>query len=192
MPTPESLTTPAGRLIDCDEAQHAPAILAILNDAIVHSTALYDYNPRPLSAMGTWFALKRAGGFPVLGWVDEQGELLGFASYGTFRAFPAYKYTVEHSVYVRADQRGRGLGKLLLKALIERAQVESAEGQGVHTLVGCIDAANHASIALHTSLGFSHCGTVKQAGFKFGRWLDAAFYQLILSTPSRPVADAPI
>ena len=178
-----------GRMVDCHEAEHAPAILAILNEAIVNSTALYDYHPRPLQAMSAWFAVKRAGHFPVLGWVDDQGELLGFASYGSFRAFPAYKYTVEHSVYVRADQRERGLGKRLLKALIERAQVETAEGQGVHTMVGCIDAANQASIALHTAMGFSHCGTVKQAGFKFGRWLDAAFYQLILPTPSRPEAD---
>ena len=184
-----SLSDPnSSGLIDCSEADHAPAILAILNEAIVNSTALYDYHPRPLSAMSTWFAAKRAGNFPVLGWVDAQGELLGFASYGTFRAFPAYKYTVEHSVYVRADQRGRGLGKRLLKALMERAQSESA-GQQVHTMVGCIDAANQASIALHTALGFSHSGTIAQAGFKFGRWLDAVFYQRILPTPHQPVED---
>lgn len=179
-----------GQLIDCHEAEHAPAILAILNEAIVNSTALYDYHPRPLVAMSAWFATKRAGHFPVLGWVDPQGELLGFASYGPFRAFPAYKYTVEHSVYVRSDCRGQGLGRVLLQALIARAQSEAA-GQKVHTLVGCIDAANLTSIALHTSLGFTHCGTIQQAGFKFDRWLDAAFYQLILPTPSQPVADPP-
>ncbi|NTY36057.1 MULTISPECIES: GNAT family N-acetyltransferase [Burkholderia cepacia complex] len=170
------------RLIDCTEAEHAAAILEILNDAIANSTALYDYLPRPPEAMVTWFATKRAGGFPVVGAVDASGTLLGFASWGTFRAFPAYKYTVEHSVYVHRDQRGRGLGELLLREVVRRAR----EAQ-VHVLVGCIDATNAGSIALHTKLGFVHSGTITEAGFKFGRWLDAAFYQLKLDTPAQPV-----
>ncbi|WP_322060458.1 N-acetyltransferase family protein [Paraburkholderia sp. J63] len=170
------------RLIDCTEAEHAPAILEILNEAIVNSTALYDYVPRPPEAMATWFAAKRAGGFPVVGAVDASGKLLGFASWGAFRAFPAYKYTVEHSVYVHHEQRGRRLGERLMREIIRRAK----EAQ-VHVMVGCIDAANPGSIALHTRLGFVHAGTVTQAGFKFGRWLDAAFYQLTLETPVQPV-----
>jgi phosphinothricin acetyltransferase len=169
------------RLVDCDEAQHASAILEILNEAIVNSTALYDYVPRPAQAMAGWFAAKRANGFPVVGAVDASGSLLGFASWGAFRAFPAYKYTVEHSVYVHREQRGRGLGRLLMNELIRRA----GEAQ-LHVLVGCIDAANAASIRLHTGLGFKHAGTIEQAGFKFGRWLDAAFYQLNLQTPLQP------
>ncbi|AIR71222.1 MULTISPECIES: GNAT family N-acetyltransferase [Dickeya] len=169
------------RLIDCDEAEHASAILAILNEAIVNSTALYDYVPRPAQAMAAWFNAKRAGGFPVVGAVDTSGQLLGFASWGTFRAFPAYKYTVEHSVYVHHAHRGRGLGKILLNELIRRAH----EAQ-LHVLVGCIDAANSASIGLHTQLGFTHAGTFMQVGFKFGHWLDAAFYQLNLDTPAQP------
>lgn len=176
-------TTPndAIRLIDCSEAEHAGAILDILNEAIVNSTALYDYAPRPPEAMAAWFAAKRAGGFPVVGAVDEAGTLLGFASWGTFRAFPAYKYTVEHSVYVHHAQRGRGLGRRLLQELIERARAAQ-----VHVLVACIDASNRASIELHQSLGFAHSGTFAQVGFKFGRWLDAAFYQLNLQTPLQP------
>ncbi|WP_439893000.1 GNAT family N-acetyltransferase (plasmid) [Ralstonia sp. 25C] len=170
------------RLIDCTETEHAQAILDILNEAIVNSTALYDYVPRPPQAMQTWFAAKRAGGFPVVGAVDASGRLLGFASWGTFRAFPAYKYTVEHSVYVHHTCRGRGLGERLLRELIRRAQAAQ-----VHVLVGCIDAANGGSVALHTRLGFVHAGTIKEAGFKFGRWLDAAFYQLNLETPAHPV-----
>ena len=169
------------RLIDCTEAEHAEAILDILNDAIVNSTALYDYVPRPREAMSTWFASKRSGGFPVVGAVDATGRLLGFASWGTFRAFPAYKYTVEHSIYVHRDHRGRGLGERLLRELIRRAR----EAQ-LHVLVGCIDAANAGSIGLHTRLGFVHSGTMPQVGFKFGRWLDAAFYQLNLETPMNP------
>ena len=170
------------RLIDCTEAEHAGAILEILNEAIATSTALYDYAPRPPQAMVAWFAAKRAGGFPVIGAVDDEGRLMGFASYGTFRAFPAYKYTVEHSVYVHHGHRGCGLGKVLISALIERARASD-----VHVLVGCIDASNAGSIALHRSLGFTHSGTFPQVGFKFGRWLDAAFYQLVLETPSSPV-----
>jgi phosphinothricin acetyltransferase len=170
------------QLITCSHALHAAPILAILNEAIANSTALYDYRPRTLDSMRTWFQAKEAGGFPVIGLVDEDGTLLGFASYGTFRAFPAYKYTVEHSVYVHHAHRGRGLGRQLLRALIEHARA-----QGLHVLVGGIDAANQGSIALHTRLGFTHCGTVRQAGFKFGRWLDLAFYQLVLDTPAQPV-----
>jgi len=176
--TPEGLS-----LIDCTEEAHAAPILEILNEAIVSSTALYDYVPRPPQAMAAWFAAKRANGFPVVGAVDDaSGRLAGFASWGTFRAFPAYKYTVEHSVYVHRDFRGRGLGQYLLEALVERAR--RAE---VHVLVGCIDASNEASIALHRRLGFEHCGTFRQVGFKFGGWLDAAFYQLNLAGPANPV-----
>lgn len=182
MEAPESVHGIDGvRLVDCTEAAHAPAILDILNEAIVHSTALYDYVPRPPEAMAAWFAVKRTAGFPVIGAVDGSGRLLGFASWGTFRAFPAYKYSVEHSVYVHKDARGRGLGKLLLGALIDRARE-----QELHVLVGCIDAANAGSIRLHEGLGFVHAGTMREIGFKFGRWLDAAFYQLNLQTPRQP------
>lgn len=170
------------KLIACTEGEHADAILAILNEAIVNSTALYDYAPRPPEAMKAWFAAKRAGGFPVVGAVNDSGALAGFASYGTFRAFPAYKYTVEHSVYVHKDHRGQGLGKVLIGELIQRARTAN-----LHALVGCIDASNAGSIALHKSLGFAHSGTFPQVGFKFGRWLDAAFYQLLLDTPAAPV-----
>ena len=170
------------RFSDCSEAEDASAILEILNEAIVNSTALYDYVPRPPEAMATWFAAKRAGRFPVVGAFDASGTLLGFATWGTFRAFPAYKYTVEHSVYVHHAHRGRGLGERLMRELIRRAR----ESQ-VHVLVGCIDAANVGSVALHTRLGFVHAGTIAQAGFKFGRWLDAAFYQLTLDGPAQPV-----
>ena len=178
---PTTLTTDL-RLIDCTEAEHAQAILDILNEAIVNSTALYDYVPRPPQAMATWFATKRANGFPVVGAVDASGALAGFASWGTFRAFPAYKYTVEHSVYVHHQHRRRGLGKLLIGELIQRARMSD-----VHVMVGCIDASNAASIDLHRRLGFVHSGTFEQVGFKFGKWLDAAFYQLRLDSPAQPV-----
>jgi len=169
------------RVISCDPQRHADAILAIFNDAILNSTALYDYQPRPRGMMTAWFGAKSKGKFPVLGIENDSGELMGFASYGTFRAFPAYKYTVEHSVYVDARFRGKGVGKRLLQEIITTAQT-----QDYHLLVGGIDSANAVSIRLHESFGFNHCGTIRQAGFKFGRWLDLAFYQLILPTPAQP------
>jgi phosphinothricin acetyltransferase len=169
-------------LIDCTYEQHAPAILAILNEAIVNSTALYDYTPRSLENMVKWFEGKSAGAYPVIGMVSEEGELLGFGSYGPFRMFPAYKYTVEHSVYVQSAQRGKGIGKMLLKRLIERAV-----SQNYHVMVAAIDKGNSISISLHEKVGFTHAGTIAQAGFKFGRWLDLALYQLIPSTPGHPV-----
>lgn len=170
------------RIIDCSDAVHGAAILEILNDAIVTSTALYDYRPRARESMRPWFETKLAKGFPVIGAVDAEGRLLGFASYGTFRAFPAYKYTVEHSVYVHRDGRRRGVGAALMTELIARAR-----SQQLHVLVGAIDRENEASIRLHEKLGFTHAGTIRHAGFKFGRWLDVAFYELLLDTPAAPV-----
>lgn len=169
-------------LVECSHERHAGAILEIFNDAILTSTALYEYQPRTAATIQAWFEAKRKGGFPVIGLEDDDGVLMGFASYGTFRAFPAFKYSVEHSVYVNRDYRGRGLGVALMRALIERARA-----QQYHVLVGAIDSTNQASCALHEKLGFAHAGTVRQAGFKFGRWLDVAFYQLLLDTPDQPV-----
>ena len=169
-------------IISCDAQRHSAAILAIFNDAIANSTALYDYKARSADSMVSWFDAKAKGRYPVIGVENEQGELMGFASYGPFRAWPAYKYSVEHSVYVDSRFRGQGVGRALLGAVIL-----AAEKQDYHVMVGGIDATNAVSIKLHESLGFRACGIVRHAGFKFGRWLDLAFYQLILRTPATPV-----
>jgi L-amino acid N-acyltransferase len=169
------------RIVDCSYAAHADAILAILNDAIVNSTALYDYAPRQPDSMVGWFKAKEDKGFPVIGAESEEGELLGFASYGTFRAWPAYKYTVENGVYIHRDHRNKGLGRVLMKVLIDRARE-----QDYHLIIAGIDMENGPSIALHRSVGFAHAGTIRQAGFKFGRWLDLGFFELRLDTPRAP------
>jgi phosphinothricin acetyltransferase len=132
--------------------------------------------------MAGWFGTKELNRFPVIGVIDDDGRLAGFASYGTFRAWPAYKYSVEHSVYVHRDHRGKGLGRALLQRLIEAA-VE----QQYHVMIGVIDVSNASSIALHEQLGFVHAGTIRHAGFKFGGWLDVAFYQRLFETPTHPV-----
>lgn len=161
---------------DTESAQ----ILEILNEAILNSTALYDYKARSIESMAQWFKDKELAGYPVIG-AFENEKLLGFASYGAFRNWPAYKYTVEHSVYIYREHRGKGLSVLLMQALIDEARK-----QQYHVMVGAIDASNQISIALHQKLGFDYSGTIRQAGFKFGRWLDLALYQLILETPSAP------
>ena len=170
------------KLIDCEPHRHSAPILAIFNEAIANSTALYDYRPRAAESMVGWFEAKAKGRYPVIGLEDDAGTLVGFGSYGSFRAWPAYKYTVEHSIYIDTRFRGQGHGRVLLKAL-----VEAATRQDYHVMVGGIDASNAVSIKLHESLGFKSCGIVRHAGFKFGRWLDLAFYQLILRTPATPV-----
>ncbi|HTC53016.1 MAG TPA: GNAT family N-acetyltransferase [Steroidobacteraceae bacterium] len=169
------------QFLPCTLPQHGAAILDILNEAIAHSTALYEYRARTPESMRAWFAEKEAGGFPVIG-AELDGVLLGFATYGTFRARAAYKYTVEHSVYVHRDCRGRGIGKALMLELIA-----AARAQQYHVLVGGIDIANRTSVALHERLGFTYAGTVRQAAYKFGDWLDLGFYQLILDTPAVPI-----
>jgi L-amino acid N-acyltransferase len=170
------------QLITCTRELHSREILEILNDAIANSTAIYDYKPRTPDSMVGWFDIKEKGRFPVIGAVDESGGVLGFASYGTFRAWPAYKYSVEHSVYVHKDHRGKGIGLALMQRLIA-----AAEEQQYHTMIGGIDITNENSISLHSKLGFVHAGTIKHAAFKFGRWLDLGFYQLLLKTPDNPV-----
>jgi len=169
------------QLKPCNEKQ-LPEILDIFNDAILNSTALYDYKTRTMETMNAWYEDKLKGNYPVIGVFDENDVLMGFATYGMFRVRPAYKYTVEHSVYVRPDKRGMGIGKLLLKEIIAQA-IE----QDYHVMVGVIDASNTVSLRLHENEGFVLTGIMKEVGYKFGKWLDAAFYQLILSTPEQPV-----
>ena len=168
------------KLIRCTP-DHAEAIRAIFNEVILTSTALYEYRPRTPDMIRAWFQAKSENGYPVIGLETVDGALAGFAGYGPFRDRPACKYTVEHSVYVDQRFRGQGCGKRLVKELIAEASA-----QDVHVMIGAIDASNAASIALHEQMGFTHCGGIKEAGFKFGRWLDLEFYQLILPGPSHP------
>jgi L-amino acid N-acyltransferase len=163
--------------------QDLEALLEIYNDVIVNTTAVYDYQPHTLDMRRQWFRIKEAQGFPVFV-AEEDGRVVGFSSIGPFRAWAAYKYSVENSVYVAADQRGKGIGKLLITPLVE-ASVQL----NMHTIIAGIDATNEASIMLHRSFGFEEVARFKQVGYKFGRWLDLTFMQLLLKTPEQPVEE---
>ncbi|MDE2385996.1 MAG: N-acetyltransferase [Alphaproteobacteria bacterium] len=148
-----------------------PGILAIYNDVIATSTAVYSEAPVTLANRQEWFEGRKAQGFPVLVAEDAQG-VAGFASFGDFRVWPCYRYSIEHSVHVRADARGKGLGGDMIRALINEGRA-----MGKHTIIGGIDAGNAASIALHEKLGFTKAAHLSEVGFKFGRWLDLVFMQ---------------
>jgi phosphinothricin acetyltransferase len=169
------------QVVSCAPDPHAAAVRDIYNDAIANTTALYDYRPRSMETVLQWFGAKAREGYPVLAAVDGAGVLRGFASYGSFRAWPAYQYTVEHSLYVHRNWQRAGVGRALLAAIVDHAAA-----RGYRTVIGGIDADNAASIALHRAQGFECAGTIRDAGYKFGRWLDLAFYQKLLSGPERP------
>lgn len=151
-----------------------PQILDIYNDVILHTTAVYNYDPHTLEMRTEWFEMKQQQGFPVFV-AEDRNTIVGFSSFGTFRAWQAYKYTVENSVYVKSDCRGKGISKMLMKPLIE-----AAKKLELHAMVAGIDAANEVSLALHKQFGFVEVAHFKEVGYKFNRWLDLVFMELLL------------
>ena len=156
--------------IDEAQAGDLPAITAILNHAAATSTASWHEYPKTDAEMADWFAARKRD-YTVLAARDASG-LLGYASYGPFRAPSGYRLSAEHSLYVREDVRGRGIGKALLTALIDKARA-----QGLHALIGGIDSDNALSIALHKAFGFEETGRLPEVGRKFDRWLTLVFLQ---------------
>ncbi|MGD9480863.1 UNVERIFIED_ORG: N-acetyltransferase family protein [Roseateles sp. XES5] len=149
-----------------------PGIMDIYNDAVNNTTAIWNDSVVDLDNRKAWFAARRERGFPVL--VAARGkQIVGYASYGDWRAFDGYRHTVEHSVYVHKDGRGTGTGKKLLKALIDRASFN-----GIHVMIAGIEAENTASVKLHERLGFRVVGRFNEVGIKFGRWLDLTCMEL--------------
>ncbi len=155
---------------DAGEADLA-AILDIYNEIIANTTAVYSEQPVTLGERRAWAKARVDSGYPVLVAVDESG-VAGFASFGDFRAWPCYRFTVEHSVHVRSGRRGRGIGKALVESLLARAA-----GLGKHVMIAGVDADNAASLALHAHLGFERVAHLHEVGRKFGRWLDLVFLQ---------------
>jgi len=177
---------PPGVLVRDAEKKDLAVILDIMNEAIANTTSIYDYHPRSEEFVHQWFARKQADNFPVIV-CEAGGHAVGYGSFGTFRAWDAYQYSVEHSIYVHKNHRGIGYGKLLLSRLNSRA----VQG-GFRTMIGGIDANNVGSIALHQQFGFVEAGRLKEVGYKFGHWLDLVFMQLMLADNLSPSRSLPL
>jgi L-amino acid N-acyltransferase YncA len=151
-------------------------ILAIYNDVIRTSTAVFSDEQVTLEERARWLEGRRGQGYPVLVVGDRGSGIVGFGSFGDFRAGPGYRTTVEHSVHVRADRRGQGIGTTLVSALIERAGT-----LGKHAIIAGVDAGNVASLRLHERLGFAQVARLPEVARKFDRWLDLVLLELLLS-----------
>jgi phosphinothricin acetyltransferase len=158
-------------------ANDLPAMTDIYNDVIASSTAVYSVLPATRAERRAWFESRAAAGFPILVGVSR-GAVIGFASFGEFRGvWPGYRYSVEHSVHVQRDQRSKGVGSLLVRALFPLAST-----MGKHVMIGGIDAANAGSLHMHERLGFQQVAHFREVGHKFGRWLDLVFVQRFLDS----------
>ena len=149
-------------------------IVAIINYNIINATSLYDYTTRPIEQQKEIFDDKLSKNFPIIV-ATLNDEVVGFGYYSEFRMREAYKFTVEHSVYVSNEHHGKGIGKLLLTSLIQLAR-----DQKLHTMIGVIDSENINSIKFHKQFGFENVGIIKESGYKFDRWLHSVIMQLIL------------
>jgi L-amino acid N-acyltransferase len=156
------------------KTENAEIILEIINHNILNSTALYDYNIRTIEEQKTILADKIKKGFPVIV-AKVDNKTVGFGYYSEFRFREAYKFTVEHSVYVHPDYQSNGIGKMLLSELISLAKT-----QKLHTMIAVIDSENIGSMKFHEQFGFETVGFLKETGFKFDRWLNSVFMQLMV------------
>jgi L-amino acid N-acyltransferase YncA len=160
-----------------------PAITAIYNEVVANSNAVWTEKQDTETERLLWMNARRALGYPVLV-ASEGSAVLGYGTFGDLRAWPGYRYSVEHSVYIHADHRGRGLGHAIVEAL-----VSVASALGKHVLIAGIDAGNTASIGLHQRAGFVEVARMPEVGRKFGRWLDLVFMQRILDAAGAPRPD---
>ncbi|WP_341894937.1 N-acetyltransferase family protein [Ferrovibrio terrae] len=165
-------------MIDIRDAtlEDSEAIRAIYNDAVLNTTAVFDYTAREPQAQRDWMAMKADQNLPVLVAVDG-AAVVGYSSFGQFRPWPAFLYCVENAIYIAPDRRGQGIGQKLLTAL-----VAVAAQRGLRSMVAAITAENAASLHLHEKLGFTRTGLIRDSGWKFDRWLDLVFLQRMLQS----------
>ncbi|MBO1361023.1 N-acetyltransferase [Acetobacter sacchari] len=156
-----------------------PEITKIYNDAVLNTTAIWNESVVDEANRLAWLNDRTRAGYPALVAIDDSGEVIGYASFGDWRAWEGYRYSIEHSVYIRNDYHRKGVGASIMRALIHRAR-----NCGKHVMIAAIEAENIASIRMHEKLGFEKAGHLKQVGVKFGRWLDLTFLQLVLDSDS--------
>ncbi|MCO6184748.1 GNAT family N-acetyltransferase [Rhizobium sp. L1K21] len=165
-------------------AADLPAITSIYAECVLNDTATYEIDAPDLGEMTKRFETIKANGYPYLVAEDEQGVVLGYAYASAFRGRPAYNWLVEDSIYLAPAARGKGLGKVLLKTLLERCSA-----LGFRQMTAVIGGASAGSIAVHASLGFEHCGRLKASGFKHGKWLDTVFMQIAMGEGDKTLPD---
>jgi L-amino acid N-acyltransferase YncA len=151
-----------------------PAILDIYNEAVLNTTASYDYEPSTLETRLAWYDAHIEHNYPVFV-AEEQDCVVGWSSLSEFRSRAGYRFTGENSIYVAPECRGRGIGKLLMPPL-----VDAGHRLGLRAIIAAVDAENAVSVHLHELFGFQRVAYLKQVGFKFGRWLDVVYLELLL------------
>ena len=162
------------------EREDLPALLEIYNDEVLHGVATLDLTPKQLPEWESWFAAHGSAEHPLLV-AEREGHLAGYATLSPYREKEAYRSTAELSVYVGRQDRGKGVATALMHRILESA----AETETLHTVVSVITAGNEASRALHRKFGFEYCGTIKEVGRKFGRYLDIENYRLTVAPPKK-------
>jgi L-amino acid N-acyltransferase YncA len=165
------------RIRDAAEAD-IDAIRDIYNDVLTHSTAIYNDRPATREDRVAWWKARVEQGYPVLV-ADDDGAVAGFASFGDFRSWPGYRFTVEGTVHIHAERRGKGIGTALLHAIVDRARAA-----GKHIMIAGVDAENAASLKYLERFGFERAGYLREVGFKFERYLDLVFLQYWLTPPA--------
>jgi phosphinothricin acetyltransferase len=164
------------------QREDCPGILEIYNEAVLNTTATYDYEPRTIAQRQAWFDEHKKIGFPIFVALDRTGRIVGWSALNRYHDRMGYRFTCESSIYIAPDYRGQGLGKMLLAPLIE-----SAQKIGLRAIIAAIDGTNEVSIRLHKRFGFETVGCFKSVGYKFDRWLDVVYMELLLPEPKETI-----
>ncbi len=160
-------------------------ITAIYNEVLTHSTAIYNDRPATVEERVLWWRSRIAQGFPVVV-ASDRATIAGFATFGDFRAWPGYHFTVEGTVHIHAEARGQGVGSALLNEILARARA-----MGKHVMIDGVDSENAASLRFLERFGFQPAGHLREVGYKFDRFLDLVFMQYWITPPSRPGGGQP-
>jgi phosphinothricin acetyltransferase len=153
-------------------------ITRIYNDVLVTSTAIFNEVPVTVEERIDWWKERVQQGYPVLVATNE-GSVIGFATFGDFRPWPGYRFTVEGTIHIDSSARRQGVGTALLKVMIERARA-----MGKHVMVAGVESTNLASLQFLEGFGFERAGHLREVGYKFDRFLDLTFLQYWLTPPS--------